>query len=1284
MKRIIFLTLTIAFYTTALWSQNWTGFGKSEPAEPEINVTRSDNQQVSFTVQTFGFYSKTIKEAGVNYQRLSIPDCGVTDITGEPEIPVINKRIAVPECSSISYTVQITAYQTLSNYRVYPSPELQQNSNDVFEEVFFINPLSYQQNSFIPEVNYNIAETGSLRNQRFVSLDIFPIQFNPVTNQLTVNTEITVTLTFNNPTTDVNVNTGIFNNVATHTFLNYQDSGIKASINDKAFEKDGFTQGKVKWINITDTSQADTIVADYIIICAGVFFDSHCSEVQRIADFRSWYNGFDVAIVNVEHIISDDVGFYFEGTPNDPADTTYKKEQRIRTFLRLVYEGQNAAHVYDGHLAYVLLIGDVDEGNMGMPTSYQSGNYGDYCYSCITRNSTNQYAKVGSLFVGRFCVPNDLGLGIDDGITRLSNIVTKTINMESEFTFGGWRNNVHAGNSTSINFPANGYFTYMNNLLHNQNFTFVSTDYIASTEQFKIELISMLNEGAPYFGYHSHGNPDRWTSPDISADFLMNSLENNFKTPFCSTTACLVGKFDWNQGTCLAEQMTTYSSEKGFVAIMSSLILRPSEQNSAFYVPKAIYQYLSHITGEIWLGNVLSNGGCWDLNFLGDPALNIMAQGFEVTRDITVENITNISCHVNVRNGATLTIPSSGTLNFQTNGKLIIESDGNLVIGANTQINGSSVGVTNAIHVNGGNITIGTNTTFQNLNGIFLENGPINNSYSIYDDNKLFLISNVTFNNSPIYHSGCKLNMSNCTFNQGSNVLTIRSKSNIDGCVFNKTKFISDQSFFPSNSLFGVSSTTIKNSKFTGTSSSNAIQIDNSASFVISGNEIKNYEKGIYLSSSGTTLSYNDGLNMIDAIYGNKVSGCDYGVVLLNSVANFRKNTIFSNWQGVHLLNNSYSAFNYIPPYIAPMCVDQSIKLNSLYQLYTAANSFPTVFKWNEIIGSPSFMLPPPLIYWDVTGKVLVKNISYNYWGDNGSYSSAPNLYPSGVFNILPVWNPCTLITVPADPIEMSYQSGLDYFATGDYINAGLTFKELIETKPESQFAVAAMHELLAVEKATNNDFTSLRGYFSSFTPADSTLFDVADFLAARCNVIERQWQPAIDWYENRIANPPSYPDSIFAVIDLGDIHLRMEADTAGLELKSKLHFSYRFPNIKPKSKLEYENTKSTLLATLPQKKQSQTQQPASGKNGQLKQNVPNPAAENSTFFYELFSEGNVEMKIFNVLGQEVLNVPLNKKQRGTHQTVVSLENIPEGTYEYVLFVDGVMVDAKKMIKNKK
>jgi len=71
-------------------AQDWIGLTRVTPAEPKITITRSNNQQVSFSVELSGFYSTLVTEAGINYQRLSIPGSSAAGIVGEPEIPVIS------------------------------------------------------------------------------------------------------------------------------------------------------------------------------------------------------------------------------------------------------------------------------------------------------------------------------------------------------------------------------------------------------------------------------------------------------------------------------------------------------------------------------------------------------------------------------------------------------------------------------------------------------------------------------------------------------------------------------------------------------------------------------------------------------------------------------------------------------------------------------------------------------------------------------------------------------------------------------------------------------------------------------------------------------------------------------------------------------------------------------------------------------------------------------------------------------------------------------------------
>ena len=1305
MKKFLFFMIMAIFCLNNLWSQTWIGLTSLKPAEPKVSVVRSDNEQVTFTVTLYGFFSTAKTEAGVNYQRLSIPGCGAIGIVGEPEIPVILKRIAVPVCEKINYSVQISESQILSGYHVYPVPEMQPNNLGILEEVFTINSLAYQQNNLTPAENYVIKETGSLRSQQYITLEIHPIRFNPVSGQLQIATEMEVTLSFANPSTDVNVNVGIFNNVATNTFINYEDNGIKASVNDKAFEKEGFIPGNVEWITLTDTAQAKNIVADYLIICAEPFFepDNPASEVLRLAQHRANYNGFDVAIINVEDIISDATGFFYEGNPVDPLDwDKYKTEQRIRTCIRRIYEGQHAEHTLDGHLGYVLLIGDVDADNTGMPSSFEIkfgpenkwvSSY-DYYFSCVTKNGTI-YDPVGDLYIGRFCIPNNDNP--NDGMQKLYNMVEKTINYEKIYSFDDWHNNVNLAIGDSFHDDyLDIYYPILLQLFDEQNlYAINSYDSIGDNMADYVQtLIEMIDNGASYLGVFTHGDTDTWLFSDkyyyLTAQYLMDHLNNNNKPPLCVTHACLVGNMHDNI-PCLAEQMTNYSHNKGFaamIALSTSGYANPSypiNLDIGYLIPESIYHHFSHIMGEIFLEaiiNVQTVKGAFIL--FGDPALNIMAEGYEITQNVTVGCPAEINCHIRIHDGATLTIPNNCVFSFQQKGKITVETDGNLIIGQGAQMVAKKNQVDTVIHIKGGEFILEENVIFNNLNGgIVLENAQ--NDPTFLDGNKQYDLNNITFNNTPLKHSGSRLNISNCTFNQGSDVITSISISTIDSCIFNKTTFLSDQanqSFFRSSA--------VSNCNFTGNNSNTALQINNSSLLEINNNIIIGYDKGINLISSGIMTEYYHGAKLFSVIRDNIISNCSSGIELYNSIVNVSNNVMVNSNYGVKLFNNSSTSFK---GFETPSLQPQIIQDNNSYELYASQYSFPAIFRFNKVIDEDNLgnSFDDPMIYWDFDNgrfsSSTVLDVKFNCWGTN--FEPLENLYPSLYYNCDSIWCSGKSISLTSTEDEILYQSALSYFAEEDFTNAELTFKELIETYHESRFAIAALHELFALEHFTNNDFYQLSSYYYTFTPEDSVLFPVADFLATRCNVQEKNWQPAVDWYEDRIINPPSYQDSVFAVIDLGDIHLMMEADTTGGGAKGGYVY-YSMPQLKPESKQEYETTKSTLLATLPQKIAKSTNPtphtshltPHTYKKGSLSQNIPNPATKSTIIPYQIYEDGAIEIKLYNIYGQLLKTLHIGTHKQGNYQIEVSLAGYSAGMYQYVLYINGEKTDTKKMIVN--
>ena len=77
-------------------------------------------------------------------------------------------------------------------------------------------------------------------------------------------------------------------------------------------------------------------------------------------------------------------------------------------------------------------------------------------------------------------------------------------------------------------------------------------------------------------------------------------------------------------------------------------------------------------------------------------------------------------------------------------------------------------------------------------------------------------------------------------------------------------------------------------------------------------------------------------------------------------------------------------------------------------------------------------------------------------------------------------------------------------------------------------------------------------------------------------------------------------------------------------------------------------------------------------KNFSLDQNYPNPFNPSTTIRFALPTNAKVSIKLYNTLGQEVVNI-LNNEQlnAGVHQTVFNASNFSSGVYFYRLEAKG-------------
>jgi hypothetical protein len=83
--------------------------------------------------------------------------------------------------------------------------------------------------------------------------------------------------------------------------------------------------------------------------------------------------------------------------------------------------------------------------------------------------------------------------------------------------------------------------------------------------------------------------------------------------------------------------------------------------------------------------------------------------------------------------------------------------------------------------------------------------------------------------------------------------------------------------------------------------------------------------------------------------------------------------------------------------------------------------------------------------------------------------------------------------------------------------------------------------------------------------------------------------------------------------------------------------------------------------------------------NYDLKQNFPNPFNPNTKISYQIKDNGFVSLKVFDVLGREIMDLVQENKKTGFYSVEFNPDLLSSGVYFYRLECNG-FVDTKKMI----
>ncbi len=203
MKRIS-LILVIALFISAFgYADEWVNFNDRGESSPIYEVTNSTSSFVEFELEIPGMNSKDIDI----YNRVYIPEHTKMDSIGFPEVPVVSYLIAIPECDGVNLNITLLDSTVIDNMNIYPAPELVEVQNgDItyLEEQFTINSAFYNSDEYFPGYMGELVEKGAVRAQHCIRVKIYPVQFNPVQQQITAYSRQNVKMTFDNAIGSVN------------------------------------------------------------------------------------------------------------------------------------------------------------------------------------------------------------------------------------------------------------------------------------------------------------------------------------------------------------------------------------------------------------------------------------------------------------------------------------------------------------------------------------------------------------------------------------------------------------------------------------------------------------------------------------------------------------------------------------------------------------------------------------------------------------------------------------------------------------------------------------------------------------------------------------------------------------------------------------------------------------------------------------------------------------------------------------------------------------------------
>jgi hypothetical protein len=412
---------------------------------------------LSFTISEIELSS--IANRDELYTQLTVAGCTKPYDIGNPDLPVFSKLIEVPSTGDISIellssNVFVSDLAALGYpQEVFPSQASIFKNQDPLKTTFVYNENTYTKDAFYSQELISIERLGTMRGKSIARLQVAPLAYNPLSNELRVQKNIEFRVNFEH------------NIKALPKALKSQDFDINFSklINNDLGEKNNFSSNTTRMIILSDP-----------------MFE------EDLQPFILWKTKKGIEVIEA-YKGSTEVGDTFES---------------MKAYIQSFYDNASDENPAP---TYLLIVGDHEQ----IP-SFEAGNHVSDMYYCEFDGNGDYFPE---MIFGRFSATtsSELNIQIDKTLQYEQFTMTDPSYLEEVLLVAG----VDAGMAPTygngqINYGADYYFNQAHDLT-----PYVYLYPETTTNEVESAIIEHVSEGVGFANYTAHCGPSGWSDPSF-------------------------------------------------------------------------------------------------------------------------------------------------------------------------------------------------------------------------------------------------------------------------------------------------------------------------------------------------------------------------------------------------------------------------------------------------------------------------------------------------------------------------------------------------------------------------------------------------------------------------------------------------------------------------------------------------------------------------------------------------------------------------------------------------